>query len=251
MKSQKFYLIVVVTIAILLAGCSGQIEVIPKIHCDNTECNVTIASLHSKETHYTITVSQESEGTPIGEKFRYPGTTAERHEEWYIQTSPLYQLTDTIMPGEEIVHNFEMSYGTGQTLVIAHVQTPATSWWRTNYGKFYSYTIVEFPGKDNPIKNTLSCRVNGKVIARTEIEADSKIGTKTMGLYLNNNLEEPVATFQVHEGYLFQISYDIPEGTYLIELDVVGHQEKNYLKEVVGNPHEYRAYCIPEQTPQQ
>jgi hypothetical protein len=229
-----------ILLSLLLVACEMDASVLEStFDCDDERCEITVSNTDKDDLEVSIEIWVENEGTPIGEKVQYPDTNAERHVEWYRNEHRLFYDHLVIPAGE--IENFvvELQPTEGQALFRLHVRAEGGGFKSDGY--YDVYEIVEFSDPDTYIENSLAC--DGTIKASTAVEADVSFGSLEMVIYLNDDMETPVAKYVVSAGESNGIEIPVPDGTWLIELDENQHQNP-YIPEDTDT-HKTRIYCEP------
>lgn len=235
----KTKLIISLLAAVLLTACSPAV-VEPSLNCDGAHCVITVTNSEKDDVNVTVSLLQEVEGMPILEELKYSGPTDTGwHDYWYYGFETLFHTTDVLAPGETGTYKVETTGSPGTILFKLVVNTPPPNGFSTAEGEFVRYQVVEFSTVESAIENTLVCSTQ-TVTAKTTLVTN--VGLKTMAVYLNENLDDPYATFIVPYHGETEVTFPIPQGTHLVELDVLGHHNQ---WDAIQDPHKFRAYCIP------
>lgn len=247
------WLVVLTLLGLFLVGCS-PLDVTHTVTCSIVTkiCHVTVTNLENRDVKYSLSLGFELAGVPVEPKFSQ--NVPERQIGWQRKIFFSNKIEGVLKPGQKIEQDISLPDGIfnypGQALVDAYLWTESPNPFSAAYGNHHLYTTVHIPGPDliapwttPPIEYQLTCSSNvGDV--KLVVSYDGTWGDRNVALYLNNEMTIPWQVIAIKKGETREVfTLPIPDGTFLIEVDVEGHREMTYDNQ--RDYHGYRQYCIP------
>ena len=234
MKKNKLWVFGLLAPILLITGCVTPSEVNLEVDCNSVGCNVSVENTDFDDgTTVTLKVlmeqPQELDYNSAQNSWEYTYITLLEYEGW-------------IGPNETL--NFSLSpipKTDGAGLVKAEV-----SWWTVFRQMVRDYSVIQPDHPANEVAEgqvlySLTCD-NGTL--HIEVTTKPEFGEHEIGLYLNEQISDPYATFLAGGGET-QLDIQLPEGTGLVEADLVDHGILGPQGADVST-HQSRGMCTPQ-----
>ena len=251
-KSLKWFF---AALALLLVGCNPLKVSLSPVDCNTANiCNFTVTNNENSEVQPEgIEVRLENQGvpvTPIYNPLYNPKMYIVKNWERGVSHRITLPVGAPLQPDETRSYNFHLPKleVPGQTLVDVSLFIPAPNIFSSSYGRYHKYAVVEVPGEKAILPfeyKIITCTQN---TLRVLIKNHGGWGYRQIGIYLNGNLKNAWRiTNPRPDGTDWLYTFDLPEETTLVQVDVNGLQEQPSFNPPSLDYHGARSYCVPTQ----
>lgn len=240
-------------LVLFLSACNPLNVSLSPVSCDLGVCNFTITNHENNEVQPEgLEVRLENQGVPVIPVYNplyNPKMRVVKNWERGVSHRITLPVEAPLQSGETRTYSFHLPKleVPGQTLVDVSLFIPAPNGFSTAYGRYHQYAVVQVSGEKDlqPFEyKIITCTQN---TLRVNVRNNGGWGYRQIGIYLNGNTKNAWKfTNPRPDGTDWVYTFDLPEGTTLVEVDVHGHQEQaDYLDNL--DYHGTRSYCVPTQ----